>query len=352
MTGARPDVVTPAPRELWQQLVDDDPDALPSQTPDWTDSICRTGAFTDASRLYTWADGRQLCLPMVRRTRLPSRLTTEASQPFGWGSGGLVAGGGDVRREDVAAMFADLIRRPALRSMVRPGPRSGDTYAAGAPTRVLTVPYLAQVLDLEGGFERLWTSRFTGAVRSAVRKAERSRLVVERDSTGRLVPVFHELYQASVARWARQQHEPLALARLRAERRDPRSKFVDVAARLGNRCTVWTAELDGQAVAAIIVLRQGRTATYWRGAMNKELAGPPRANDLLHRLAIEDAARSGDRYYSMGDSSPESSLARYKARFGTTSYHYAGYRLERLPLTRADVAVRSAAKRILRFREA
>lgn len=350
--SARAEVTAPAPRAPWQRLVDADPEAVPSQTPDWLDCICRAGTYTDVSRLYTMPDGRQLVLPLVRRAHRPSRLATEASQPVGWGTGGLVAAGGDVRPEDVAAVFRDLAEGPALRTSVRPCPRCAATYAAGAPAGVLTVPHLGQVLDLDGGFDRVWNSRFAGAVRSAVRKAERSALTVERDTSGRLVPAFYDLYSASVARWAGQQHEPLALARLRARRRDPRAKFVDVARRLGDRCTVWLASLDGQPAAAIIVLRQGGTATYWRGAMDKELAGPPRANDLLQRMAIEDACRSGCRYYSFGDSSPDSSLARYKSRFGAASCPYVGYRLERLPLTAAEAAARRTVKRTLRFRDA
>jgi len=46
----------------------------------------------------------------------------------------------------------------------------------------------------------------------------------------------------------------------------------------------------------------GENADYWRGYSRKDLAGPSRANNLLQRLAIEDACDAGCRYYSMGGS--------------------------------------------------
>ncbi len=83
------------------------------------------------------------------------------------------------------------------------------------------VPRLAHVLELEGGFERVWKEQFTGTARTAVRKAERSGLTVERDTSGKLVPVVYELFERSLDRWARQQHEPRPFARWRRRRQDP-----------------------------------------------------------------------------------------------------------------------------------
>jgi hypothetical protein len=53
----------------------------------------------------------------------------------------------------------------------------------------------------------------------------------------------------------------------------------------------------------------------------------------------------------MGESGNSGSLAQFKTRFGARPYPYAEYHLERLPLTTADRQVRTAVKRILRFRD-
>src|SRR5919199_995105 len=311
-------VTSPAPRKVWQEVLKADAQALVFQTPAWLDCICALGGYEDASRLYETPGGRRLVLPLVRRTGLPEALTTQASLPLGWGIGGLVASG-PLEAEDVAAVIA--------------------------------VPRLAHILDLAGGFERVWAKRFASETRTAVRKAERSGLVVQCDTSGQLVPVFYDLFRLSIDRWARQQHEPRPLARWRGRRRDPLRKFQLVAQALGAACRLWVAWRDGWPAAAILVL-QGANASYTRGVMDKELAGPTQANVLLHRLAIEEACRAGCRSYHMGESGPSASLAQFKRRFGANAYRYNEYRLERLPITSVDAHLRGLVKRFIGFKDA
>ena len=48
--GRLAEVVSPAPREVWADLVKTDSEALVTQTPEWTDAMVRTGRFVDVSR--------------------------------------------------------------------------------------------------------------------------------------------------------------------------------------------------------------------------------------------------------------------------------------------------------------
>ena len=342
-------VTSPAPREVWQEVLKADVQALVCQTPAWLDCICALGGYEDASRLYETPGGRRLVLPIVRRTGLPEALTTQASLPLGWGIGGLVASG-PLEAEDVAAVFADLAGRAVLRTSLRPNPLHAEVWAAARPPGVIAVPRLAHILDLDGGFERVWAKRFASETRTAVRKAERAGLVVECDTSGKLVPVFYDLFRLSIDRWAHQQHEPRPLARWRGRRRDPLCKFQLVAQALGAACRLWVAWRDGWPAAAILVL-QGANASYTRGVMDKELAGPTQANVLLHQLAIEEACRAGCRYYHMGESGPSASLAQFKRRFGANAYRYNEYRLERLPITSVDAHLRGLVKRLIGFKD-
>ena len=216
---------------------------------------------------------------------------------------------------------------------------------------MLALPRRAHVLDLSGGADAVWSTSLTRRRATAIRKAERAGLEIECDTTGRLVPVFYGLLERSVERWARQQNEPLALARWRLRRRDPIEKFERMAAALGDAMRIWVARQDGVPVAAAVVL-QGANAHATRGAMDKELAAPVCANHLLEWLAIEDACHAGCGRYHMGESGWSRSLSHYKEKFGARPVDYAEYRIERLPLTRADALARSAAKRVLRFRDA
>jgi hypothetical protein len=344
------EIVSPAPRPVWHELLASDRGAQAFQSPAWLDCAVAITGGSDASRLYTFADGRRLVLPMVRRRGLPGRLAVLASQPFGWGVGGLLAGASQVTESDVTAVLADLTQLPAVRVSVRPPSRDAAVYQAAVPSDVIRTPHREQVLEL-GEFGALWQDRFSGHARRSVRKAEKSDLTVEVDDTGRLIREFYGLYDASVARWAAQQHEPLALARWRARRRDPLRKFVVVARGMGTALRVYLARSAGRPAAAVLVVWQGGTASYWRGAMDKDLAGPTHANALLHKSAIQDACEAGLGWYAMGDSGASASLTRFKESFGATSRDYWGYRVERLPLTAWDAAARRTVKRALRFRD-
>jgi Acetyltransferase (GNAT) domain len=343
------EVRTPAPRDVWRELYKSDPHALLYHAPVWVDLMSAFGSYEDASRLYSLPDGRLAVLPMVRK-RLLNRVVREASYPAAWGMGGLLASGG-VRESDVAAVFADLASRRVVQTTLRPNPVMGAVWEAARPPSVVTVSRLAHVLDLEGGFDHVWNERFTGQARTAVRKAERSGLTVRCDTSGRLLPVFYELYERSLDRWAAAQHEPRALARWRGHRRDPLRKLQMIAEWLGEGCRVWVAWLDGRPAASILVI-QGPSANYTRGVMDKEIAGPTRANYLLHRLAVEDACAAGCRHYHMGETGPSSTLAQFKTRFGARPQPYAEYHIEAVPLTALDRALRSGVKRVIGFKDA
>jgi hypothetical protein len=311
--------------------------------------VCAVDGYEDASRLYETVDGRRLVLPLVRRRALGPALSPRAALPMGWGPGGLVGEGGTVRPEDVRMVVADLARRHPLRVRLRPDPTAAAVWEVGVPVGVAREPRMAQTLTLEGGFDHVWRTRFRGDTRTRVRRAERAGVVVERDDTGRLVPVFQQLYAMSVARWANRNGDPLALARWRAAWREPERKLRTVAETPSAGCRVYAAFLAGRPAAAIVVLFAPGAAAYWRGAMDEELAGPAYANYLLHRVAIEDAADAGCAAYHMGESAPGSSLALFKSRFGTVEQHYATYRIEPALVTRLDSVVRGAVHIIPRL---
>lgn len=60
-------VTSPAPRNVWNELLQADREALVFQSPAWTDALIASGGYADASRLYEFSGGRKLVLPMVRR---------------------------------------------------------------------------------------------------------------------------------------------------------------------------------------------------------------------------------------------------------------------------------------------
>lgn len=340
-------VVSPAPRDVWDQLIASDPNSLPTQTGRWLDAICAAAGLEDASRMYQAADGRRLVLPLVRRRALGVPLA-EASLPYGWGPGGLLAEGGLVRPDDVRAVFADLAASRAPLVRLRPSPATGKIWEEAAPAAAIRRALMAQTVNLRDGFDQVWHARFKGDTRTRVRRAERHGVVVECDDTGRLVPVFQELYRKSVARWARHDGRPLILARWHAAQQEPDHKLPVVSAAMGDSCRTYVAYVKGRPAAAIVVLLGGSGAAYWRGAMDENATGKTYANYLLHCTAIKDACSAGCSAYHMGDSAPGSRLALFKSRFGAEDRHYASYRVERLPLTAGTDAARGVLGQVLR----
>jgi hypothetical protein len=347
-SGTRASVTSPAPADEWQEVLGSAPRALPTQAPEWLECACAVAGYENVSRLYRTADGRRLVLPLVRRAHLGSLVATESSLPIGWGAAGLLGEGGIVRPEDVRMVLTDVAGHGRASVSIRPDPSTAESWELGCPPGVQRQALMAQTLSLAGGFDEVWRTRFRSDTRNRVRRAERADVVVERDDTGRLVPVLQELYAKSVDRWARQDGVPLALARWRAARREPPRKLRTVASVLGPRCRIYAAFVAGRPAAGIVVLFGQTVAVMWRGAMDEELAGPAYANYLLHRTAVEDAAGMGCVAYHLGDSAPGSSLALFKSRFGAVEQHYASYRIERIPMGSLARRARQGASATLR----
>jgi hypothetical protein len=341
-------VTTRVDRAGWEAVHAQDPSALIPQTPAWIDCLTAAG-YQDATRMYEAESGWRAVLPMVRRRLpLPRTVAPQLSMPSAWGMGGLICSSTPSAR-DLAAVTADLRSLAAVSTRIRPNPLHAAQWEGVRGRRVTKIQRCAHVIDLDGGAEGVW-QRMNKKARQGVRRGERSGLEIECDTTGRLVPVFYDLLMLSVERWAAHQHEPLALAMWRARRRDPIEKFQRLARTLGDAMRVWVAWKDGEPAAATIVL-VGANANDTRGAMNKDLAAPTNANDVLQWRAIEDACQSGCRHYHLGESGASRSLAHFKEKFAARPVPYAEYVIERLPVTRTDAAARGVVKRALRFRD-
>ncbi len=325
-------VTTPVPRDTWRAILAQDHNAVISHTPAWIDCICATSPYEDATRLYTTPDGRQLLLPMVRHKSLPGRFAIAASPPNGWGIGGVVSAE-PILPSDIETIIDDLAAQRYLKFRVHIDPLVAGIWEKAALDKCIKIPRVTHILDLAGGFDTVWSKRFKGTARTAIRKAEKSGLTVECDTTGKLVPVFYDLYMTWAENRAREKGLLLPLIRLSNRRRQPQKRFEQFTKRLGEACQFWVARYEGQAVAISILMIFGDHAFFWRNASNKQIANSTRANDLLQRMMIEAACNAGCQYYHLGESGGVESLMQYKERLGGEPYYYMEYVLENAPLT-------------------
>ncbi|WP_232234703.1 GNAT family N-acetyltransferase [Actinoplanes sp. N902-109] len=337
-------VVTPAPRDVWTGALAADPDAVVTQSPDWLSCLGSRG-YADASRLYEFPDGTRIVVPLAARRRAGVRLSEE-SWPYGWGYGGALVTGGPLTPRHAAAVLADLARRPVLRAALVPMPLAAGTWEAAAPPGVHRVPYLTQILDLDGGFGTVWSKRYRTEVRRHVRRAGGMGLEVSRDPQ-RGVAAYTVLHRVAVARWARRRGQPVWAARALARWRDTDGDLAAAVAALGDACVVWSAHRAGEPVAACVVLHRGAHALGWLAASDPALAHRTSATYLLSSLAIETACDAGARWFHLGESDPGSGVERHKAQFGAVPVRYHALRWERLPLTTGERWLRAAARRTL-----
>ena len=335
-------VTSPAPRAAWHEILATDSSVLRSQTPEWLDTVCEVGGWEDASRLYTSPSGRRLILPMVAR-RLANLTMVEQSLPVGWGFGGLV---GMPTLEEVEGVCEDLARRRVMLQSLRPNMLQGEIWSRALAGRgAQMVLHRGHAIDLGDGIDAV-RKRFSERGRRGVRIAEREGVEVERDTTGSSLDVFVELWQESLRRWAKQEREPVWLARSRARLNDP-SRWRHVIERSPGSVAVWIARHRGQAISGIVVL-EGPNDHYTHGAMIKELAAPTHANYLLHLHAIENAQRRNARWYQMGRSGTgDDPVGRFKENFGAIAYVYPEFRFERTPTMRLTRRARASVRSVI-----
>lgn len=338
-------VTRPAPRDAWREILETDHAALLSQTPEWLDTICAVGGWKDASVLYSWASGRRMVLPMVARG-LGDLSITEESLPSGWGFGGLVAASAPTV-EEIDAVRTDLARHRAMEQRLSPNMLQGEVWHRAISTReTYTIVRRGHAIDLQGGIDSAWR-RFKDVARRNIRTAEKAGVTVECNSTGgRLLDMFDEIWLNSVRRWAEQDGEPVWAALDRGRRDDHPTKWRRIIERSAGAVSIWIASHGGRPVAGIIVLK-GPNDHYIRGAMIKDLAGPTRANYLLHWLAIQDACRRNASWYQMGRSGlGDDGVSQFKENLGAKAYVYSELYLKRTPLIEAGRQARALLRRL------
>ena len=207
-----------------------------------------------------------------------------------------------------------------------------------------------EVLELDRGYaDDLEASRVAqpgGTTRQKLGYAVQPGVEVEKDTAGRLIPVFHDIYRAWAERWIPRSGLPPVLARRSALRQEPLQKFETVAAGMGDACRVFVAWHRGRPVAAAITLVFGEHAIGWRSYSITELAAPVSANVLTQVAGLEDACRSGCRWFDLGQSGGFDSLHHYTSSLSASPRSVVDLRIEPAGLARLR-AVRERAEGVL-----
>ena len=343
-------VESPAPRDAWESIAESGQDLMATQSLAWRDSVFSDGKYKDVSLLYEFSSGQRVLLPLARPRVRTLVEPVAASWPRRWLEGGPISLGGRVTPDQASAILRHVARRDIFGAEIHLSHISDPVWLDEARKlgfRARVEP--TYILDLAGGFDDVWANRFHKSLRSGVRKAERSGLDVEVDQSGGSLDVLYDLYTQSIERWSGTMHVPMWFARYHATRATPRSTLDRVAEHFGKNCTTWVARLKGEPVAALMVLQAGSCAMFWKGPMNKSLAGPTRASEYLRKLAIEQACRDEFRFLYMGRA--EGSLAVFKERLGATLHHTHLLQAERLPVQKTMDFSKNSVRKAIAFRK-
>ena len=338
-TGAVAEVVSPAPRDIWRGVLRDDPGATAQQTPEYFDAVVTATGGTDASRFYQLRDGRQLVLPLVRQwSRIG--LHVDAAYAVGYGYGGLLATGG-LLADDVAAVVQNL-RGHSLSVRIGGAHHTREQWSAGLSPGVIADQRHVHVIEVAPEHandpQAFRAAQFCAKIQQKLRRAVRLGVEVEKDTSGRLVPVFYDIYRAWAERRIPRSGLPAPVARRLALWREPYRKFATVAEATGKACRVFVAWHQGRPVAASILLVHGQHAIGWRSYSIPELAAPVSANLLTQVTGIEDAVRSGCHYIDLGQSGDVASLEHYKDSLGASARSVVDLRIEPAGLARLRAA--------------
>jgi hypothetical protein len=99
-----------------------------------------------------------------------------------------------------------------------------------------------------------------------------------------------------------------------------------------------------------VVLRRGRHALGWLSAMDPVPARETLATYRLLADQVRHACGAGVGWFHLGESEAGSGVERFKANFGAQPVAYQALALERVPLTRGELALRAAYGRLAALR--
>ena len=274
VAGAVVEIASPAPRDIWRGVLRDDPGATALQTPEYLDAVVTATGGTDVSRFYQLRDGRQLVLPLVRR---PSRLGLHLDRGPQRLRPGRNAGHRGLLADDVRAVVRDL-RGQSLSLWIGRAHHTSEQWSAGLLPGVTDHRRRVDVIELDSScaddLEAFRADRFSDPTRRELQRAVRAGVEVEKDTTGRLVPLFQEIYRAWVERWIPRSGLPPLVARRTAMRQEAVREVRHGGGENGDACRMFLAWYQGRPVAAAIMLVHGQHAVAWRSYSIAELPTP------------------------------------------------------------------------------
>lgn len=193
-----------------------------------------------------------------------------------------------------------------------------------------------QVLELTQGFDQIWKG-FRKGHRADVKAARRKGVEVSVATALQEVNAYYEAYRDALQRWGKQASGfyPKRLFRNLFERPE-----------YSEAIKLWLAHLNGEVIGGAWVFYHRDHTVYWHGTVHSAYMAYHPAH-LLVAMAIEDACRSGFRWFDFNPSGGLQGVEHFKSGFGAQRLEFYVYRRQ-TPIGKAFRLYRYLKERYLR----
>lgn len=159
-------------------------------------------------------------------------------------------------------------------------------------------------LDTRRSFDSIWMENFSKKVRNSVRKATKSGVVIERETSRSFLKEYYKIYIETMRRLSALPHHL--------------SFFTNIADLLGEKFQMFAARYNGELIAGLLTFSFNKRVHIWSNASQKEyLHLAP--NNALYSEIIKRACDADVDIVDFGTSVPETSHYWFKAAWGGTA---------------------------------
>lgn len=272
----------------------------------WIDQS--NGLLKSSTLKAEFNDGQTVVLPLATMSQYKG-LAKSHMTPAGGGYGGWLSC--NPLHERHKELLLSVIYRLGDVSWLT-NPLDEFSLENTANLGILDETYL---LNLETGIDQIVKS-WTKGHRSATQQARNSNVQISEASSENDWKSYFDVYQDSLRRWGE-----------KATSNYPWSVFKNLHSLQDKSIKLWIAKHDDQIVAGALCLYSKSHISYWHGAV-LESAMPVRPVNLLMYSILEDACRSGFRWFDFGLSGGHDGVSSFKRSFGALATPCRNIRIE------------------------
>lgn len=299
------DFVSEVSPEKWNSIAETSPEGTFFHTYTWAKVLKESFGFDIATKLFVFDDGTEVLFPLMRTFTKFKVFREFYSMPLSTYGGPLPSNIDNGKLAKILSIF-----KPTDFVSIIPNPLFFQRLWKDFDH----LEVFTQILPLTEGFDDVWNNRFAGKVRNQCRRAERESYDISVNNSLEAFMWFSDTYNKA--------------AGARGETPYSFSLYQAMHDNAGEHIKLWCATKEGRLAGCLPALYGPRDVFYWSIAVEPEHAKYS-LNNLLLKVAIEDACKRGYQFFNLGASSVGGkeleSLIQYKKSFGGERINYPIY---------------------------